>query len=98
MAKLHQVSGEALPSLENLRDAGASIGFDTDLMAALHPRNHREFRLRREVFSALDIQHQATSVNARPLQAEGQIGCIASGAFADLIRARGQSAGRHHPV
>ena len=37
------------------------------------------------MFSPVEILRQATSMNAEMMMLEGQIGCIAPGAFADLI-------------
>ena len=45
----------------------------------------REFTLRSEVFTPLELLRQATSVNAEMMMMEGRIGCVAPGAYADLI-------------
>lgn len=83
--KMREVSEQALQSLDHLQQAKVKIGFGTDLLGALMPQQSIEFRLRREVCSALEILRSATSVNADLLQMKGKLGAIAAGAFADLI-------------
>ncbi|TCM02904.1 amidohydrolase family protein [Sphingomonas sp. PP-CC-3G-468] len=83
--KTREVAGHALTSLDRLRGAGANIGFGTDLLGSLMDRQTREFSLRREVCSPLEILRQATSVNAALLQMAGKLGTIAPDAFADLL-------------
>jgi imidazolonepropionase-like amidohydrolase len=74
-----------LRSLEICRAAGVPIGFGTDLLGALQVEQSREFLIRAEAMSPLDIIRSATLVNARLLQREGKLGVIAPGAFADLL-------------
>ncbi len=76
---------EALSGLDKMRQAGVKLGFGTDLLGSLHVQECREFTLRSEVFTPLEILRQVTSMNAEMMQMEGQIGCIKPGAFADLI-------------
>jgi len=45
----------------------------------------REFTLRSQVFSPLELLRQATSINAEMMMLEGKLGCVKPGAFADLI-------------
>jgi imidazolonepropionase-like amidohydrolase len=44
-----------------------------------------EFAERAQVFRPAEVLRQATSVNARILRREGELGVVASGALADLI-------------
>ena len=60
-----------------LRRAEVKVCFGTDLLGSTYTRQCREFTLRSEVFSPLEILRQATSVSAEMLLLEGQIGCIA---------------------
>lgn len=83
--KMREAGRQALQSLDHLQQAQARIGFGTDLLGPLMPQQSIEFRLRREVCSALDILRSATSVNAELLQMQGRLGVIAVGACADLI-------------
>lgn len=83
--KTREVAAHALTSLDRLRAAGANIGFGTDLLGVLMDRQGREFALRREVCSNLEILRQATRTNAALLDMEGKLGTIAPDAFADLL-------------
>ncbi|WP_157220199.1 metal-dependent hydrolase family protein [Flavisphingomonas formosensis] len=83
--KTREVASHALASLDLLRGAGAQIGFGTDLLGVLMDRQSREFRLRREVCSSIEILRQATSINAVLLGMEGKLGTVSPGAMADLL-------------
>lgn len=89
MAKVHEVFDQALSGMDLMRKAGAKIGLGTDLLGETYSHQCREFTLRREVFSPLEILRQATSVNAEILQQKGKLGCIAADAHADLIVVEG---------
>jgi imidazolonepropionase-like amidohydrolase len=83
--KNDRVLQAGLSSLEACRAAGVEIGFGTDLLGALHVHQSREFLIRSEAMSALEILRSATLVNARLLRQEGRLGVVAPGAIADLI-------------
>ena len=83
--KLLQVSGGTLQGLQVMRRSQLKVGFGTDLLGAQQDRQGSEFKLRAQVFSALEILQQATSVNAELLQLEDEIGRVAEGCVADLI-------------
>lgn len=85
MDKIRFLADQAYASLERLRRAQAKIGFGTDLLGKVMDRQSREFVLRREIFSPLEILRSATSVNAELLQMSGKLGVIAPDAFADLL-------------
>lgn len=85
MQKLERLGDQASRSLELLHEAGASIGFGTDLLGELHRHQCREFRLRAEVLPALEILRSATSVNAGLLMQGGRLGVIKPGALADIL-------------
>jgi imidazolonepropionase-like amidohydrolase len=76
---------EALASLDKMRKAGVKVGYGTDLLGTTYVQQCREFTLRSEVFTPLELLRQATSVNAEMMMMEGKIGCVALGAYADLI-------------
>jgi len=65
------------------------LGFGTDLLGKLHVQQCREFTLRSEVFSPLEILRQATSLGAELMMLPGKIGCIAAEAHADLLVVEG---------
>jgi imidazolonepropionase-like amidohydrolase len=75
----------AMEGLDHMRSAGVKIGFGTDLLGDLYVQQAREFTIRSEVFSPLEILRQATSISAEVLQQQGKLGCIAPDAHADLI-------------
>jgi imidazolonepropionase-like amidohydrolase len=85
IAKLKDVRVAGLSSLEHLRDAGVKIGFGTDLLGPMHVHQSREFAIRAEVLSPLEVIRSATLVNAELLQMTGRLGVVASGAIADLL-------------
>jgi imidazolonepropionase-like amidohydrolase len=68
-----------------MRRAGVKVGFGTDLLGSTYVQECREFTIRSEVFSPLELLRQATSVNAELMMQEGKLGCIAPGAHADML-------------
>ena len=72
--KLSRIHERALRGLEVMRAAGVKMGFGTDLLGEQHTRRDREFRIRNEVLTPLEI-----------LRMEGRIGVVKPGALADLL-------------
>lgn len=85
MAKNEMVIEGGLRSLELCRRAGVEIGFGSDLLGQLQDDHCREFLIRREVMSPLEILRSATLVSAKILRQEGRLGEVAAGAYADLL-------------
>ena len=83
--KVDVVFEQTLLGLEHMRRAGIKLGFGTDLLGETYVQQCREFTLRSEVFSPLEILRQATSMSAEILMKEDELGCIRPGAYADLI-------------
>jgi imidazolonepropionase-like amidohydrolase len=75
----------ALSGLDAMRNAQVKVCFGTDLLGSLYDQQCREFTLRSEVFTPLEILRQATSVSAEMMMQEGKLGCIQQGAHADLL-------------
>jgi imidazolonepropionase-like amidohydrolase len=88
-AKVRDVLDAGLASLERAREAGVAMGFGTDLLGETHDQQSREFAIRAEVLPALEVLRSATSVNARILGREGELGSLAPGARADLLVVEG---------
>ena len=88
-AKVFDVLNQGLHALELAHRAGVPIAYGTDLLGAMHSMQSQEFRIRSEVQPAADIVRSATTVGARLLRREGQIGIVAPGALADLLVADG---------
>ena len=85
LAKNEMVLAGGLRSLELCRAAGVEIGFGSDLLGQLQDDHCREFLIRREVMSPLEIIRSATLVNAKILRQEGRLGEVTQGAYADLL-------------
>ena len=83
--KLSRIHDRALRGLEIMRAAGVKMGFGTDLLGEQHTRRDREFRIRNEVLTPLEILRSTTSINAEILRMEGRIGVVKPGALADLL-------------
>jgi imidazolonepropionase-like amidohydrolase len=83
--KLQHVLTKGIEAVRIALDAGVRVGFGTDLMGEAHPAQSREFILRSQAQSPLDVLRSATLVNAELFQHAGQLGTIAEGAFADLL-------------
>ena len=76
---------QALSGMDRMRSAGVKIGFGTDLLGSTYVHECREFTIRRDVFTPLELLRQATSINAEMMMQQGKLGCIAPGAHADLL-------------
>jgi len=85
VAKIKDVREAGLGSLEILKRAGTKIGFGTDLLGAMQVHQSREFAIRGEVLSPIEVIRAATLTNAELLQMSGKLGVIAPGAYADLL-------------
>lgn len=85
LAKNELVIDGGLRSLEICKRAGVPVAYGTDLLGPLQVDQSREFVLRSQVLSPLEIIRSATLVGARVLRREGKLGCLRPGAFADLL-------------
>lgn len=72
-------------SLEICSKAGVKVGFGSDLLGQLQDEQSREFILRSEVMSPLQIIRSATTVGAEIIEMQGRLGIVEPGAIADLI-------------
>jgi imidazolonepropionase-like amidohydrolase len=85
LAKNDLVIEGGLKSLEICKRAGVKVGYGTDLLGQLQGEQGREFLLRREVLSPIEIIRQATIVGAEIVRMPGQLGVVKAGAVADLL-------------
>lgn len=85
LEKNEAVIDGGLRSLDICRTAGVKVGFGSDLLGQLHVEQSREFILRREVHTPIEIIRQATLVGAEIVRMDGQLGVIEPGAYADLL-------------
>ena len=76
---------QALSGMDKMRRAGVKVGLGTDLLGPTYVQECREFTIRSEVFTPLEILRQATSTNAEMMMQQGKLGCIAPGAHADVL-------------
>ena len=83
--KLQEVKTQGLSAVELCREADVQLGFGTDLLGELHVHQLDELLLRAGVDSPFEVLRSATSVNAELLNLPGKLGCIAEGAYADLL-------------
>ena len=75
----------ALESLEICKQAGVKVGYGSDLLGQLQDEQSREFLLRAEVLSPIEIIRSATTIAAEILRMPGKLGVIEPGAMADLL-------------
>jgi imidazolonepropionase-like amidohydrolase len=85
LAKNDLVIDGGLRSLEICKRAGVPVAYGSDLLGPLQVDQSREFLLRREVLSPVEILRQATLVGAEVLRMKDRLGVIAPGAHADLL-------------
>ena len=83
--KIKVAADSAIQGLQYMRDAGVKLGYGTDLLGSTYVQQCREFTLRSEVFTPLELLRQATSMGAEILMQEGKLGCIKPEAHADLL-------------
>lgn len=85
VAKIENVRGAGLESLDIFKRAGTKVAFGTDLLGEMHRHQSGEFAIRARVLPAHEIVASATSVAADLLNMTGKLGTVAPGAFADLL-------------
>jgi imidazolonepropionase-like amidohydrolase len=85
LAKNDLVIDGGLRSLEICKRAGVPVAYGTDLLGPLQAEQSREFVLRSEVLSPLEIIRSATTVGARVLRKERKLGCLRADAIADVL-------------
>ena len=85
LAKNDLVIDGGLRSLEICKRAGVPVGYGTDLLGALQVEESREFMIRSEVLSPIEIIRSATTIGAQIIRQEGKLGTLKAGAFADLL-------------
>ncbi len=89
LAKNDLVIDGGLKSLEICKRAGVPVGYGSDLLGQLQVDQSREFLLRREVLSPIEIIRQATLVGAEIVRMPDKLGVLKPGAFADILVVEG---------
>jgi imidazolonepropionase-like amidohydrolase len=85
LAKNEIVLEGGLKSLEICKRAGVPVAYGSDLLGELHWDQSREFTLRREVVTPIEIIRSATTIPAQILRLQGKVGTLQPGAWADLL-------------
>lgn len=85
LEKNDMVLESGLRSLEICKAAGVKVGYGTDLLGELAEDQSREFSIRAEIQSPIEVIRSATTIGAEIVRRPGQLGTIAPGAWADLI-------------
>jgi imidazolonepropionase-like amidohydrolase len=85
LEKNEMVIDGGLRSLEICKRAGVPVAYGTDLLGQLQVEQTREFEIRSQVLSPMEIIRSATLIGAQVLRREGQLGCLRPGAYADLL-------------
>jgi len=86
MEKIHGLYDSMLSAIEACTRAGVKLGLGSDLLGHhYHPLQGGELAKRGEVNTPIEVLRSATSVNAELLQMSGELGCIAPGAYADVL-------------
>jgi imidazolonepropionase-like amidohydrolase len=85
VAKIEDVREAGLRSLEIYREAGVKMGFGSDLLGPSQRLQSDEFRIRSDVLGNAAALAAATTTAAEVLGLPGKLGCIAPGAWADMI-------------
>lgn len=88
-AKVEDTAHRGAEAVRIAAAAGVAIGFGTDLGGPFQEMQRDEFALRGAVQAPINVLRSATSVNAEMMKQTGRLGCVAPGAFADLIAVDG---------
>ncbi len=88
IAKVADVRDAGLEALTMLHEQGVVMGYGSDLLGGMQQYQSGEFPLRGRFLPAHDVIRSATLDAAKVMRMDGQIGCIAEGAHADLIMVR----------
>ena len=85
LAKNEVVLQGGLKSLEICKRHGIPVAYGSDLLGELHWDQSKEFTIRQEVVSPIEIIRSATTIGADVLRMPGKVGTLQPGAFADAI-------------
>jgi imidazolonepropionase-like amidohydrolase len=85
LAKNDLVIEGGLRSLEICKRAGVPVAYGSDLLGQLQVDQSREFLLRSDVMSPIEIIRSATTIGAQVVRMEGRLGTLKAGALADIL-------------
>ena len=89
LAKNELVLQGGLKSLEICKRHNIPVAYGSDLLGELHWDQSKEFTIRQEVVSPIEIIRSATTIGAEVLRMPGKVGTLQPGAFADAILVEG---------
>lgn len=89
VAKIEEVRLAGRNALRLFAEANVPMGYGSDLLGEMHEYQTHELKIRAEILGNLAALRSATTVAAQILQREGELGCIAPGALADLLVVNG---------
>ena len=87
--KLAAVQSRGIEAVRIALDEGVPVVFGTDLLGHMHSRQSGEFDLRLQAMSPVQALQSATLIAARLMRAEGSVGQLVPGAWADLLVVEG---------
>jgi imidazolonepropionase-like amidohydrolase len=85
LAKNDIVLEGGLKSLEICQRHGIPVAYGSDLLGELHWDQSKEFTIRQEVVSPIEIIRSATTIGAEVLRLPGKLGTLQPGAYSDVI-------------
>jgi imidazolonepropionase-like amidohydrolase len=85
LAKNELVLQGGLKSLEICKRHGIPVAYGSDLLGELHWDQSKEFTIRQEVVSPIEIIRSATTIGAEVLRMPGKVGTLQAGAYSDAI-------------
>ncbi|KAJ5675061.1 uncharacterized protein N7477_004995 [Penicillium maclennaniae] len=84
-AKNDEVLAKGLRAMKMAVDAGVTVCFGSDLLGPMHFAQSKEFLVRSQVLTAVEILRSATANAARLLMQEERLGQVKQGFAADLL-------------
>ena len=92
LAKNEIVLQGGLKSLEICKRHGIPVAYGSDLLGELHWDQSKEFTIRQEVVSPIEIIRSATTIGADVLRMPGKVGTLQAGRLCRRHRGRRRSA------
>jgi len=89
IAKIDDVRLSGLDSLKIMHEAGLPMAYGSDLLGDMHFHQAEEFVIRARVLPPIEVIRSATSIAARLLGKQKEIGSLTPGTWADLIVVEG---------
>ncbi|MCC2596309.1 amidohydrolase family protein [Pusillimonas sp. MFBS29] len=85
MPKIEAVRSAGIRALSIAHEAGVEMAFGSDLLGKTHDQQANEFKIRADILGNLEAIRSATTVAAKVLQREQELGVVKEGAYADLL-------------